>query len=280
MELLAERQTARGMDRLISQFKHAHSGIARMEALDSLTAVFADEQNWTALITKALGDPFHEVRGLAVSRIPQLMAKDDVSPELEGTLVKLAESDPNNEVRSTAIALLGTLSGSKYASLFARMIEEPSYVVAGGALTALMDLEGEEAKKMEIFERFKGEKNIRMVVPLADYLTQIQDSSQSAWFNEKLDLLTGESLYYFIGYYGDYFASVGGTDKNEAIERLMRLAEDHPANYVRLTAFQSIFGFIDEGDILKRVIKINQNETDELVRSYQEFFLEPYLDEN
>lgn len=280
MELLAEKQTGRGMDRLISQFQHAESGIARLEALDSLTAVFADAQDWTATVTKAMGDSFHEVRGLAVSRIPQLMSKENVSAEMEGLLVKLAEDDPNNEVRSSAIAILGTLAGTKYASLFARMVEEPSYVVAGGALMALMDMDGEEAKKREIFERFKEEKNIRMVVPLADFLTQVQDSTQSEWFNEKLGQLTGESLYYFIGYYGDYFASIGGTDKKGAIERLMQLAEAHPANYVRLTAFQSIFGFIDEDDILERVIKINQNESDELVRNYQEFFLEPYLEEN
>ncbi|HSI75026.1 MAG TPA: M1 family metallopeptidase [Lunatimonas sp.] len=280
MELLAERQTERGMDRLISQFQHAQSGIARLEALDSLTAVFADTQNWATTITKAMGDSFHEVRGLALSRIPQLMSKEEVGSEMEEMLVKMAENDPNNEVRSSAIALLGTLSGTKYAPLIARMIEEPSYVVAGGAMTAVMDMEGEEAQKNEIFERFKGERNIRMVVPLADYLTQVQDSTQSDWFHEKLGLLTGESLYYFIGYYGDYFASVGGTGREEAIERLMRLAEDHPANYVRLTAFQSIFGFIDEGNILERVIKINQTEPDELVKTYQEFFLEPYLEEN
>lgn len=280
MELLAEKQTERGMDRLISQFQHSESGIARLEALDSLTAVFADAQNWSETITQAMQDSFYEVRGLAVTRIPQLMPKEEVGSEMEAMLVNLAENDPNNEVRSSAIALLGTLSGTKYASLIARMIEEPSYVVAGGALTALIDMEGEEAKKKEIFERFKGEKNIRMAVPLADYLTQVQDSTQSEWFNEKLGMLTGESLYYFIGYYGDYFASVGGTDKKGAIDRLMELAEDHPANYVRLTAFQSIFGFIDEGNILERVIKINQNESDELVRNYQEFFLEPYLEEN
>jgi len=280
MELLAEKQTDRGMEFLINQYQQAQSGLGRLEALDSLTAVFAEAKNWTAEITRALGDSFHEVRGLAVSRIPQVMSQDDVGFEMEKTLVRLAENDPNNEVRSSAITLLGTLNSSKYAPLFARMMEEPSYVVAGGALTALMDMEGEEVKKKETFERLKGEKNIRLVVPLADYLTKVQDSTHSAWFNEKLSLLTGESLYYFIGYYGDYFASVSGTEKKEAIEMLMNLAKDHPANYVRLTAFQSIFGFIDEGNILERVIKINQNETDDLVRSYQEFFLEPYLEGN
>ena len=279
-ELLAEKQTDRGMDYLISQFQHATSGIARLEALDSLTAVFADANDWASLITQSLGDSFHEVRGLAVSRIPDVMAKEDVGKELEEMLVKLAENDANNEVRAAAIALLGTLNGSNYLPLFGRMIEESSFVVAGGALTALMDMEGEPVKKREIFDQLKNERNIRMVVPLADYLTQAQDSTQSVWFNEKLGMLSGESLYYFIGYYGDYFASVSGTDRHQAIEMLMQLAKDHPANYIRLTAFQSIFGFIDEGNILERVIKINQNETDELVRSYQEFFLEPYLEEN
>lgn len=280
MEMLAEKETDRGLDNLLSQFQYATSGIARLEALDSLTAVFADEQDWTDVVIQGMSDSFHEIRGLAVSRIPQLMTKEEVGKDMESLLIKLAENDPNNEVRATAIALLGTLNSSKYLPLFSRMIEEPSYVVAGGALTALMDMEGDTPEKKGIFERLKEESNIRMVVPLADYLTQVQDSTQSAWFNQKLTVLTGESLYYFIGYYGDYFASVSGTEKSEAIEMLMQLAKDHPANYVRLTAFQSIFGFIDEENILERVIKINENESDELVRNYQEFFLEPYIEEN
>jgi aminopeptidase N len=280
MELLAEKKTDRGKENLIRQFRHAASGIARLEALDSLTSLFAEGNDWSDIITQGLSDDFHEVRSLALSRIPQVMTKEEVGAGLENNFVMLAENDPINEVRASAIALLGTLSGSKYVPLFTRLINEPSYVVAGGALTALMDLEGETMKKKAVFDQLKNEENIRMLVPLADYLSQVQDNTQSQWFHEKLDKLTGESLYYFIGYYGDYFASVSGTDKEVAIEKLMQLAKDHPANYIRLTAFQSIFGFIDEGDILERVIKINQNESDELVRNYQEFFLEPYLEDN
>nr|MBI1229551.1 M1 family peptidase [Cytophagales bacterium] len=279
-ELLAKKETNRGMEKLLSQFNHAKSGVSRLEALDSLTSLHVDAREWKDVILQGLGDTFHEVRGLALSRISQVMAEEEVDIQMETILVRLAHEDPNNEVRGAAISLLGTLNGQEHLPLITAMVAEPSYVVAGAALTALMDLEDESVPKRGVFEQLEGETNIRMVVPLADYLTQVQDSTQSAWFHEKLDRLTRESLYYFVGYYGDYFAAVTGTEKETAIEKLLALARSHPANYIRLTAFQSIFGFIDEANILEALVKIHKNETDELVRNYQQFFLEPYLEQN
>ena len=73
---------------------------------------------------------------------------------------------------------------------------------------------------------------------------------------------------------------MSGSDKQTAIRKLVTLAGEHPANYIRLTAFQSLFGFIDEEGVLEQVVKIHASESDELVRNYQQFFLEPYLEEN
>lgn len=279
MELLAEKKTYRGVEGFKRQFDFARAGVARLEALDSLTALYGEEGDWNQLIERAIDDPFHEVRGLALMRLPEVLGQDEVSPVLEGKVLSIAENDPENEVRAAAIALLSKLNGEKYLPLFVRLVEEPSYVVAGAALTALMDQKGDEEGKMQVFERLKGEKNIRMVVPLASFLTASEQRGWSDWYNEKLHELKGESLYYFIGYYGDYFASIEGEDREGAVKKLTDLAKDHPVSYIRLVAFQSLFGFVDDSKVLNEIMEIHQTESDERVRNYQQFFIEPFIDE-
>ncbi len=280
MDLLAEKETYRGKDLLAHQLHFSESGLARLEALDSLSSDFADQGDWSDLLKKSLQDPFHEVRGLALSRLGQVMDATQIVEEMRDQLVKMAEEDKSNEVRAAAIGLLAEVDGESHLELFKNLTQEPSYVVAGAALMALMDQPGAPDLKGELLLKLEGETNIRMIVPLADFITNEQLSDRSDWFHRKLDLLMGENLYYFIGYYGDYFSSVPGTDKETALEKLLNLAGKHKANYIRLTAFQSLFGFIDEEGVLERVIEIHAQEEDEMVRNYQGFFLEPYLKEN
>ncbi|WP_114751452.1 M1 family metallopeptidase [Pleomorphovibrio marinus] len=280
MDLLAERETYRGKEMLTKQLRMSESGLARLEALDSLTSDHAEQGDWLQDLKASLNDSFHEVRGLAISRIGQVFDSETVSDELEGKLVEMAKTDESNEVRAAAIDLLAKTNGERHMGLFEELIEEASYVVEGAALMGIMDQPGNLSLKRELLDRLEEESNIRVVVPLADFMTNEQLSDRSGWFHRKLDQLSGENLYYFIGYYGDYFSSVPGTEKEKALENLLNLAADHKANYIRLTAFQSLFGFIDEGDVLQRVIEIHANEEDEMVRNYQGFFLEPYLEEN
>ena len=172
------------------------------------------------------------------------------------------------------------IDNRKYEQLFYRLINAPSYQVSGAALTAYLDLEGNESKKEELFNRLKEEDNIRILAPLADYLTVQKIIDQAGWMQEKLELLEGESLYYFLGYYGDFFASVEGVQTEGAISSLSELAKVNKLNYVRLAAFQSLFGFIDEPGVLELVRTIQGGEKDEMIREYQEYYLSPYLNDN
>src|SRR5690606_26312205 len=118
------------------------------------------------------------------------------------------------------------------------------------------------------------------LVPLADYMTNVNDPGRADWFHSQLEELNGESLYYFIGYYGDYFARLAELDHDRAIKNLYGLAKSHAANYVRLAAFQALFGFIDEEGVLEKAKEVNAEEKDAMVRDYQGFFLESYIDED
>ena len=106
------------------------------------------------------------------------------------------------------------------------------------------------------------------------------DAEHADWFHRQLESLGGESLYYFIGYYGDYFARLADLDHGPAVANLYNLAKDHPANYVRLAAFQALFGLIDEEGVLAKAKEIHAAERDERIKEYQGYFLESYIEED
>mgnify|MGYP001628286292 FL=1 len=87
-------------------------------------------------------------------------------------------------------------------------------------------------------------------------------------------------MYYFLGYYGDFFASVEGVATGEAVSSLGEIASTHKLSYVRLAAYQSLFGFIDDPGVLEMAKGIQSKEMDEMVREYEAYYLSPYLDEN
>lgn len=276
--ILAERQTFRGKEGMLSQFQWAESGLARLEALDSLTGQFNAEIDFSLLLIDALEDPFYVVRELALNQLSRERKPSLWTPTVEDKILYLAENDSENSVRAMAIEVLSGYASVKFEKLFYRLINAPSYQVAGAALTAFMDLDGNETQKEEIFQRLREEENIRILVALADFLTETKNQDEAEWFHSKIRTLNGESLYYFIGYYADYFASVGELPHATAVKILNGLAKEHAANYVRLAAFQSLFGFIEEEGVLEMAESLWKEETDDTIKGYQFYYLEPYLD--
>lgn len=277
-EILTKREDARGIQLMEKQFLWSESGLARVEALDSLTSNYSETIDFLPTMRRALEDSFYVVRELALHRLNRLNASAEQISQLEAKVLEMAEEDVNTTVRSAAIEALAGIDGAKYAQLFYRLINEPSYQVSGAALTAYLDIEGNDSEKKELFERLKSEDNIRIIAPLADYLTIEKIAEGSTWMQEKIALLEGESLYYFLGYYGDFFASLEGVPTGEAISFLEAIASSHRLNYVRLAAFQSLFGFIDDPGVLELVKSIRLAEEDEMIRKFQDYYLTPYLE--
>jgi aminopeptidase N len=279
VELLAEKRSFRGKNHFIHQYRTSELGVARYEALDSLANMYGEDMDVAALIGQGLQDEFWAIRELAVMNIsknPQwLLAIDD----LENRLFEMAEYDPKNSVRLSAIELLSVIDVEKYSPAFLRWINDPSYYVAGAALSAYLENEG-NLNRGEIAGRFESEKNIRMSVALADYYIKEGIEGKGDWFNERLEALSGQSLYYFLGYYGDYFVRMPSEGSSGAIEKLYTIAKGHRANYIRIAAFMGLFGFIDEEGVLEKAREVSKNEKDDMARQYQEFFLSNYPEEN
>ena len=77
-----------------------------------------------------------------------------------------------------------------------------------------------------------------------------------------------------LGYYSEYMAGQDAATRSQAVDKLYRIASEDKANYVRLGAFQGLFAFIDQQGVEEKLKELGRTETDELIRKYQQFFLQ------
>ncbi len=279
IEILSEKKSKRGSGHFLKQFSQSELGIARYEALDSLGSSYPDLDQTVSTFRKALDDPFWSVREMALMQLAQhpewLLQMGDA----ESRLFEMAESDSKNTVRLGAIELLSLIDGDKYATSFARWMNDSSYYVAGAALGAYLENEN-NLNREEVVSRFEDAKNIRLMVAVADYYLSSGNAAKADWFHSRLEQLSGESLYYFLGYYGEYFVVHPEAGADQAIGRLEKIASTHQTNYVRIAAISALFGFIDEVGVLEKVRALQAKEEDPMVKRYLQYFIGAYEDKN
>jgi aminopeptidase N len=278
-EILSEKISNRGREFFIRQFEKSELGIARYEALDSLGTQYGDHPATLEVVVKAMDDPLWAIREMALMQLAQHPEWIGQLPDVEEKVLHIAENDSKNSVRLGAIELLGVLDGDKYASSFLRWMNNPSYYVAGAALGAYLENEN-NLNRDEVAARFVEEKNIRMLVALAEYYLTAGKADKGIWFNEKLEMLSGESLYYFLGYYGEYFTVHPEAGAAGAVEKLAKIAGTHQASYVRIGAISALFGFIDTDGVIQMVKGIQEREEDPMVLRYLEYFIGAYGEKN
>ncbi|WP_215226266.1 M1 family aminopeptidase [Echinicola shivajiensis] len=274
--LLVKNNTSRSKQQFMSQFEKSISGVARYEALDSLSNLDLEEKEVLWILERGLTDTYWPIREISLSRLAD-------KSELESVLAivrKLAAEDPNNSVRAAAIEKLGMLEDEISRNKFLEWVEDPSYYVSSAALTAYLESVEEGVGKAIVAESFEKEDNIRILVPLIDYYSRESIGGKGDWLHKKFEATNGKSLYYLIGFYSDYFVRMPEEGSDRAIENLLALAENHDANYVRLAAFQALFGFVDDPGIQGKLKNVYLKEKDLETQKAEEYFLLPYLDEN
>lgn len=271
--LLAEKKIHSGRDPLENQAVLSHVGIARYAALDSLANQLRYDSETGKLFEGALNDEFSSVRELALAKIALNFDSIPLSPGGENQVYQMAMDDPENKVRAGAIELLAKISSEKYASLLLDLVNDSSYYVAGAALTAYLD-QNNNPHKDSLVEEMLNYDNIRILIPLAEHFTKEADSGRSEWFQENLEILSGLSLYNFIGFYGDYFARLEGGDFSAPIDNLYKIALANSNPYIRMVAFQNLFGFIDEEGVLEKIRFLHQAEKNPQNKEYLGTFME------
>jgi aminopeptidase N len=262
----------------LQQFKESQLGVARYEALDSLVSRDATEELGVVL-PLALEDSFAAIRERGLSLLQGGDQWKEILGGLEGKIYRLAEEDPNNKVRSGALEVLAEWNPSGYRGAFTRLARDPSYLVAGAALMGLAS-DADPMVELSWMETFERETNFRMAVGLAEYYISTKVLGKGPWFEQTFSKLSGEGLYYFMGYYGSYFMDVEVTDKEKAIRRLLAILEDHPKDFLRLGAFQTLIGFVMEEGVLDKMVALAEKEQSKDLQSYYSYYLEILKEEN
>jgi aminopeptidase N len=262
----------------LQQFKESQLGVARYEALDSLAAREAREELAEVLVL-AIKDSFAAVRERGLSLLQADLEWKEVLPGLEAEVYRLAEEDPQNKVRATALEVLTEWNPSAYRGAMMRLARDPSYLVAGAALMGLARME-EPKVDLSWMETFEGEANFRIVVALAEYYISNQVPNKGPWFEKNLAALSGEGLYYFMGYYGSYFMEVGVERKESAIANLVAILEFNSKDYLRLGAFQTLLGFVTDEGVLAKLEEVAATEGSEELQAYYTYYLDLLKEEN
>lgn len=276
--LLVDLTLERNPADLVQQFNQSVFGAARYEALDSLVT-WNSIQELKSILPAALSDPFWSVREFALLFLEGNAAEVGSIEGLEEKIYELAESDDRHSVRAGAIDLLAKINPEKYQTAFLRYVNHPSYLVASSALTGILSVESLTVKK-EISERFAGEKNLRMILPLAGYYISDGIEGRGAWFEDKVSRLNGQSLYYFLGYYSDYFNKFPSEGREGALAYLLGLMRYDSKDYIRYGAFEALLGYVDDPAVLAKMVMYSDLESDPLLKNYMSSFLKGLKDEN
>jgi len=269
--LLAKVSFEKSADEYQQQFENSEIGISRYEALDSLVSREAID-NLEAIIERVISDEFWAIResGLRIVQGNKTWLEDNV--DLAYKVLLIAETDPKNSVRAGAIDALAAYNAEKYQSLFKRLTTDDSYIIAGSALMGLM-ADGIELEE-EFVERFAEETNFRIVIPVSDYYITKPVVGKGKWFHRKLNSQSGEGLYFFLGYYSEYFSRFPEDGKSEAVVNLLRIAERDSKSFMRLGAFQALLAFADDQAVIKELERVTALELDEELKMYYEYFID------
>src|SRR5690606_32967513 len=137
-EILAESQTRFGREHFERQSLLSKAGIARYEALDSLSNNYPFDGAMALLFFEALDDRFSSVRELVLAKIRTNLDSLILPAEGEDRILAIAEEDPEIEVRAGDIELLNRMVPYKSATFFYRLVNDSSDYVAGAALAAYL----------------------------------------------------------------------------------------------------------------------------------------------
>ncbi len=119
------------------QALHADHLIARLRALQALQAMENNDESIPVFADRMVNDPFWAVRQEAVNQSGKIKPSTDAKREALKQALMSAAHDKRSEIRSAAVAQLGSYHGSDVVTLLNGALQDSSYNVMSSALRAL-----------------------------------------------------------------------------------------------------------------------------------------------
>ncbi len=267
-QLLGEVSYERPNAELMNQYLLGESALVRINALEGLLADSVADRSIVELLIQTLDDKFWGIRQLGTNLFEGYSG--DQLDEVTKALKRLATEDPKSAVRADAITTLSSFpSGNEYHEVYREAMQERSYLVAGAGLTAYLQTEAED--KPQVLSQYENQKNINLVLPLADYYALEVVADKYQWFVKQLDQGQGELMYYLVNYFGQYLTNQITEQQLEGARRLEELGTSHPTYYVRFSAYQALSLLEEVPGVLEMKERVKLQETDpRLIEVYQQ----------
>lgn len=266
-KLLAEIHHNQTKDELISQYNLSFQALTRLKALNKLLEDSVGS-GVVEVFMQALEDPFWGIRQLAVNAFE---GYPEPPEQLISELRSIAREDDKSIVRADAITVLSSFENDQvYLPLYLEAVNDSSYSVAGAGLTAY--LQTEHPDRDEIARQFEHERNIQIVIPLADYYALDHIPDKYSWYMDQLQEAHGEIMFYLINYFGQYLSESDPEEQVDGAQYLEDLGLNHQTYYIRYSAFQALGLLEGIEEIYQMRKRVKDSETDpRLLEIYSQY---------
>jgi len=140
--LLCAKTDNKTIDDFVFQYFNAPLYLDRFEAIDAAAGHQSDKGAQKVLIA-ALKDKYYGLRIKAIRALN--MSNDDIHNAALPVLTSSAQTDENTLARAAAITALGKLKAAGNMDIFKQALSSQSYAVQGAALTAISQLDPQQA---------------------------------------------------------------------------------------------------------------------------------------
>ena len=249
--LLAEITENKSTEAYIFEYKNSPLYQDRMDAVIYLSALqdFAPAKE---VIFEALSDTFFAIRKFAVEKIE--FEDEDIA--IINKLKELALNDADSKVRAAALIQLYGTQNQAYESVMVKALSDSSYLAQGEALYGLYVLNPKQA--LRYAKDFENEKNINIVLSLADIYSNHGGPEKNDYFLKKLKELRSWNKYTLITYYANYLTRMDDLDLvKSGFSTLKDIAINEPEWLFRYNAKKSMDRLLENYILLLSELKIN-----------------------
>ena len=234
--LLLSKDVKQGSGDWIAQYKLASRSIDRNEALRALME--DDASDVAACFRSAMKDAFWVSRALALEYFEHyLESHKDTS--LLPNLRKMAESDDEPYIRSTATSLLSTyFSSQDLASVFLNGISDSSYEVLSESFRAYSRLK--PAESQNIADDLEAQRDQHLNIVLAEFYSNHGDEDKNDLFLRAIDETESFGKYQVLIYYSNYLERQNDSVLITALPLLREYAVENDTWWMRMAGMNAV----------------------------------------
>ena len=271
-QLLGVITHKKSIEELVFQYNNVSKYLAREEALERIINteydkdVFSynpilDSINVLNVYTKALNDPFYDLREKAIAVLTTYKGGDTVSIRAK---IKELANDKKSSVRSEAIKSLSTIEwGSGYDELYKQKLKDSSYAVVAAALSAYIKTEAKD--KSTVIEEYQKEDKMDIVKSVAKYFIDQNDSTKTDWFINKFENASPRDKIGFSSLIAEYIESKDSVNVSKVISLAENLALNHDHLYARFAGYKILWSLDSIEGVYEKRKNVIENEGNKML---------------